>query len=134
MTIVVNSCVLVLIFCCSCIAVTSSDDVGVSGKLPESFANYIITAVLPDGESETRMRFGDILVRESSVTKQNGAGIRLVQRLTLSFVSFSYPNDRAIATHYTGILVRTWWQDKWRQSLFLLLLPTLHNQNCFGME
>lgn len=71
-------CALVLILCSSGIAVTGYEGTVISGTIenPETLVNYITTAVLPDGESETRMRFGDIIVREASITKTNQAGVR----------------------------------------------------------
>lgn len=78
-------CALVVILCSSGIAVTgSNDDLTISSTdviseaalKSDSVVNYIATAVLADGESETRMRFGDIIVREASISKKSEAGVR----------------------------------------------------------
>lgn len=83
-----NICALVVLLCTSGIAVTGNNDnvvdttvagsnsKGAEKRNQESLVNYISTAVLPDGESETRMRFGDIIVREASMTRVNEAGVR----------------------------------------------------------
>ncbi|CAL8115534.1 unnamed protein product [Orchesella dallaii] len=64
-----------LLFCFTCIAVTNSDGVQ-SQTNQKALLNYITKAFLPDGESEIRMRFGDEIVREASITKENEAGVR----------------------------------------------------------
>lgn len=40
--------------------------------------NYITTVILSDGEKEVRMRFGDIIVKETSISQEISQGERLV--------------------------------------------------------
>ena len=59
-------CIVVL----SCLVVVTKSDQN------EPILNYMTTAELPDGEHEVRMRFGDIIVREASVSDQNENGVK----------------------------------------------------------
>jgi len=79
-------CVLWIIFISSFVVMTRSDQ-------NDPLVNYITTADLGDGEREVRMRFGDIIVRETSVssstkTDENGVRISLLLRQVSSGEDF----------------------------------------------
>src|SRR5690348_3473747 len=46
-------------------------------SIRQEFAeNYLATAYLSDGEKEVRMRFGDIIVKETSITSSPVSGVQ----------------------------------------------------------
>jgi len=73
----------------SFVVVTSEPDAQNSSS---PLVNYIVTSELPDGEHEVRMRFGDIVVKETSVaknTEKRGKKKRYVRRASLLFIFLS---------------------------------------------
>jgi len=63
-------------FCCFfAICILISVSFGLAQKEDDKLlANYVTTTVLSDGEIEKRIRFGKILMRQTSVTETNPTG------------------------------------------------------------